>query len=174
MTKQSNPLMFADKYASLAKAVDVQPEEESIAKFFWYAGLRHAFQRGTSQAALLKPEPTVPAKEPINMRVDAWPGLTKAFRDSKFATPDPEALTPYEAKMLSLAMQNLLSSVQYQMRKFEAETNSLWKYCDKDKPDTKEVFNLMNKARTKIRTLKKQSKTLADAQRKLKKIAKGL
>lgn len=58
MTAKSVPMQYEDKFHALARAVEVTEEEMQIAKFFWYAGLRHAFQRGTSSPALLeKPAP---------------------------------------------------------------------------------------------------------------------
>lgn len=163
-------MLFKEKFNALAKSADVQEDERAVAEFFWYAGLRHAFQRGTSQAALLTPAPTVPRQEPVAL--NPWAGLMKHKKDT-YVYGDSE-LSPYEAKIVSLAMQHLLSSVQYQLSSFEKEVNSLWKHCDKADPSTKNVFDMMNKGRTKLRILKKQTRTLNEAQRKLKRLAKGL
>ena len=174
---QSNTLLFTDKYNALAKSVGVQPEEESVAKFFWYAGLRHAFQRGTSSAALLNPVPTVPRQEPIQMKngcslPNGWPPVASNDYDPYPYRKYDNELSTYEAKLLSIAMQTLLSSVQEQIQQFEKEVNSMWKYCDKDDARTEEVFKEMNRGRNRIRTVRKQYNTLVNAQRKLKKLSK--
>lgn len=172
---QSNTLLFTDKYNALAKSVGVQPEEESVAKFFWYAGLRHAFQRSTAQAALLTPVPTVPLQEPVVPSMPTvWAGLHHSINNQQRYKGYDSELSPYEAKLLSTSIASLLSMAQEQIAIFEKETNSLWKYCDKENKDTEEVFKMMNQARTKLRKVKQQKKTLDNAQRKLKILAKGL
>jgi len=160
----TNPIQFQDKFNSLAKAVDMQPDEEAIAKFFWYAGLRHAFQRGTSEAALLKPSVPARGKE-TTVKYKPEPAAYKGYTSE---------LSPYEAKLISLILTQVMHNGQEGVADLKAIANGLWNYCDKDKKGTEEVFKEMNRIRSKIKTVKSQLNSLASAQRTLKKISKDL
>jgi len=177
--------MFTEKFESLAKAINLQPAERSIAEFFWYSGLRHAFQRGTSQPALLQTNgsacgATIPPKEEFKWNFPSKPAYPNP-RAPSYVNKYPEKnigledeLTPYEAKLISILLTEVLTHSQVGVKNLEANINYMWKYCDKDNENTEPVFKEMNRVKSRLHRLKGQVKTLADSQRKLKKISKGL
>lgn len=174
MTTANDP-MFQSKFNALAKAAEVTPDEESVAKFFWYAGLRHAFQRGTSQAALFQPAPTAPQQEPaVPSMPNPWVGLNKEMNDMKRYKGYESELSPYEAKLMSLLLKDILTGIEENISEMVQMNNILWRVCDKEDPKTEPIFDTMNRLRTKLKTMRKQYNTFAGVQRKLKKLSKGL
>lgn len=160
-------LQFKDKFNALAKSVGVTQNEQSIAEFFWYAGLRHAFQRGTSQAALLK-------GTDLKYNVENQEFTTKEPPVVKSYKGYESELSPYEAKILTLILQDILNDASSEKKQMQVFADSLWKYCDKNQPETEDDFKLMNKVKSHVAKLKQQLKVISDAQRKLKHMAKGL
>lgn len=150
MTK--SPMMFQDKFNSIAKATELNESELTVAKFFWYAGLRHAFQRGTSVPSLLTDRNT--GVKPSSTSVDV-------------------ALTAKEAKQLSLLVGDTLHESTEAINGANRIIRELWNLCDKEDENTTKYFSFMNKGRTKVRTLEKQIRALEKTQRKLKKMSKG-
>jgi hypothetical protein len=172
MTAKSVPMQYEDKFHALARAVEVTEEEMQIAKFFWYAGLRHAFQRGTSSPALLeKPAPvrTPPTIFPV---LDTKPA-TSLFEHIGEQWVEDRKLTPYEAKLLQLSTASLLREIQDGIEGVETYIGFLWKNCDPNDAKTEETFKEMNQMKNLVRRGKKQLATLNSAQRKLKKMSKG-
>lgn len=200
MTAKSVPMQYEDKFHALARAVEVTEEEMQIAKFFWYAGLRHAFQRGTSSPALLeKPTPrnlwdvkfgtyqgdiqgSTQKPREIEFKLSNFPALQE---DAPMGNPtgyyeyacqlylNDCTLTPHEAKLLQLSTASLLSEIQGDIKGANTYVNFLWKNCDPNNPNTEDTFNEMNRMKNLVRRGKKQLATLNSAQRKLKKLAKG-
>lgn len=202
MTAKSVPMQYEDKFHALARAVEVTEEEMQIAKFFWYAGLRHAFQRGTSSPALLEKPTSVfdmkfgasaalPSNKPahfcnLSKEKREQAGSQFTFVDKTYEShtmgffeqagqqcTDDRTLTPYEAKMLQLVLSDILSELQDEIKGVQTYINFIWKDCDPADKRTEETFKEMNKMKDIVRKSKKHVATLNNAQRKLKKIAKG-
>ena len=183
MTAKSVPMQYEDKFHALARAVEVTEEEIQIAKFFWYAGLRHAFQRGTSSPALLeKPAPffniSKEKREQADSKfvfVDDFPKSHTIgfFEQVGQQYTDDRTLTPHEAKLLQITISRLLSEVQESIKGVQTYINFMWKGCDPANKRTEETFKEMNKLKDIVRKSKEQVATLNNAQRKLKKLAKG-
>lgn len=180
MTAKSVPMQYEDKFHSLARAVEVTEDELAIAKFFWYAGLRHAFQRGTSSPALLEKAPAV-ATQATQANLPDFPVLptvapsANAPETSVAASDAVEVvtLTKYEAKLLQLALQGVLSQLQEDIKGVSHYGEFLWKLCDPVKASTLETFKEMNRTKDIVRKCKKHLAVLNNAQRKLKKLSKG-
>lgn len=170
MTTHNDHMEYQDKFNALSRAVELQPEEQAAAKFFWYAGLRHAFQRATSKAALLYAPDDVHTRSKLN-----WPlsGVKSANDTQQYKGYDSE-ISPYEAKLLQLLLAEVLCRANDEFPLIQREINSMWKYCNKDDDTTQGIFNTMNKMKTKLHRLKGQYNTFANLQRKLKKISKGV
>lgn len=187
MTAKSVPMQYEDKFHALARAVEVTEEEMQIAKFFWYAGLRHAFQRGTSSPALLeKPAPRnlwdvkfgayqgdiqdtteQPVKiQPSDHSIGFFEHIGQQYTDDR-------TLTPHEAKLLQLSTASLLREIQDGIEGVETYIGFLWKNCDPNDAKTDANFKEMNQMKNLVRRGKKQLATLNSAQRKLKKMSKG-
>lgn len=169
------PMEYQDKFNALARAVELQPQEQAAAKFFWYAGLRHAFQRGTSKAALLSsPNTSLVERSKLN-----WPlGIKQGSYERSCSILEasggnPNAITPYEAKLMQLLLAEVLSRANEEFPLLQQEINSMWKHCDPADDSTEGIFSFMNKCKTRLYRLKKQYNTFASLQRKLKKISKG-
>lgn len=158
---KENGSMFIEKFNALANACEVSDEEKALAQFFWYAGLRHAFQRGTSQPALLK------AKAKVNsVKSNVSPRLLAKAEDTR--------LTAYEANILSLFLKDVLNFTNQRNLEYKVLIESLWSDCDKNDPSTINSFVALNKTKAHANKIKSQAKVLADAQRKLKKIMKDV
>lgn len=183
MTAKSVPMQYEDKFHALARAVEVTEEEMQIAKFFWYAGLRHAFQRGTSSPALLdKPAPffnlSKEKREQVAPKFEFVAEFPKShtigfFEQAGQQYTDDRTLTPYEAKMLQLLLSAVLSGVQDEIKGMQTYINFIWKDCDPADKRSEEFFKEMNKMKDLVRKSKKHMSTLNNAQRKLKKMSKG-
>jgi hypothetical protein len=141
--------MFIEKFNSLTKRVGLSVRELPVAKYFWYSGLKYAFQHSTSQAALLN--------RPI------------FFEDE---IPDDQVLTKYEAKFLSMIVQDTLRKVGYGKKELKEQIGNLWELCDAEDPNTYGYFHELNKTKDTLAKVKQQEATLAHIQRKLKKACK--
>lgn len=183
MTAKSVPMQYEDKFHALARAVEVTEEEMQIAKFFWYAGLRHAFQRGTSSPALLeKPAPffnlSKEKREEADIKFEFGAEFPKShsigfFEQAGQQYTDDRTLTPHEAKLLQSTLGGVLSDVQEEIKGVQTYINFIWKDCDPADKRTEETFKEMNKLKDIVRKSKKHVATLNNAQRKLKKLSKG-
>lgn len=141
--------MFIEKFNSLTKRVGLSVRELPVAKYFWYSGLKYAFQQNTSQAALLS--------RPI------------FFEDE---IHDDQVLTKYEAKFLSMIVQDTLRKVEYGKKELKEQIGNLWEMCDANDPNTRDYFHELNKTKDTLAKVKQQEATLAHIQRKLKKACK--
>lgn len=194
MTAKSVPMQYEDKFNALAKAAEVTDEETQIAKFFWYAGLRHAFQRGTSSPALLeKPAPffniskekreqsdsqfgtemTIPLRHNTSGALGVAVTGGSFWESTMQQYTDDRTLTPYEAKLMQLVLSDMLSELQDEIKGFQTYISFLWKNCNPEDKRTEETYREMNRMKDLVRTTKKHVATLNNAQRKLKKLAKG-
>jgi hypothetical protein len=150
-------MQYKDKFDALTKVVGVKPEEETVASFFWYAGLQHAFQRGTSVPALLQPQVPLKYKE-----------ITPTYYDGS-----TDQLSAKDAKRLSLVLARALQSALDEKVKSKKVVKKGLAHCNPDNPSTSEVFYLVNKERDNLRELTEIIAKFESIQRKLKKLAKG-
>ena len=149
--------MFLEKFNALANAYEISDDEKALAQFFWYAGLQHAFQRGTSKPVLLKPK----GKSTLS------PSLIQRAKADK-------ELTASEANLLSLILKEILYNSNTWKPKMQMTIDGLWSMCDKEDKSTEKYFIEMNKGKAKLAKIKQQESILANVQRKLKKISKGV
>ena len=161
MTQSLNkPMQFKDKFASLAKAAEVTQDEQGVAEFFWYAGLQHAFQRGTSEPSLLRG--TAPVKAVV--RNTPIPSSVK----------EQYALTPHEAKLLVLMLRDEISQLEEIHATLDVAVSRAMQACEPNGSRYQDdLFRLMNSGRNKLRQATSKVKKLSEIQRKLKKLSKG-
>ena len=163
---QSKPMQFKDKFKALAKAAEVTQDEQGVAEFFWYAGLQYAFQRGTSEPALLRA--ALPQQE-RNVNI-----YCTHLNTSESPSKDDNQLTAHEAKLLVLMLRNYISEMQDIQSNIDDAVSRTMQTCTPDGSQYQEsLFYLLNKGRDKLRQVKEKVKVVSEIQRKLKKQARG-
>jgi len=96
------------------------------------------------------------------------------LKKNKFATKVDKELTPYEANLLSLLLKEVLYNSNTWKHQMQWTIDGLWTMCDKEESSTEKYFIEMNKYKDKLAKIKQQEKVFSSAQRKLKKISKGI
>jgi hypothetical protein len=164
---QSKPMQFKDKFKALAKAAEVTQDEQGVAEFFWYAGLQYAFQRGTSEPALLRA--SLPQQE---RNVNIY--CTHLNTSESPEEDDDNQLTQHEAKLLVLMLREHISEMQDIQSVLTDAVSRTMQACTPDGSQYQEsLFFLLNKGRDKLRQVKEKVKVVSEVQRKLKKQARG-
>jgi hypothetical protein len=171
---QSKPMQFKDKFKALAKAAEVTQDEQGVAEFFWYAGLQYAFQRGTSEPALLR------ASLPQAMTANSTAMYDHNYPNSKthdgylVLEEDDNQLTAHEAKLLVLMLREHISELQDIQSVMTDAVSRTMQVCTPDGSQYQEsLFYLLNKGRDKLRQVKEKVKVVSEVQRKLKKQSRG-
>lgn len=140
---------FENKFAALARAVELAENEQAVAKFFFYAGLKTALKQQTSVSALVKP--VVKAK----------------------ATEPSEKLNQAEIQFLSEMTRYVLNILPKSSSSLNGAIDFYYENSDKDRPqETADYFKNLKKFLSAKAKLKDRTKRLSVIQRKLKKLQK--
>lgn len=156
--------MFTDKFNSLSSIVGLSKDEVATAKFFWYAGVKYALKMNTNVPALLKPKATHAEEQAAKF----W--LNRKVTD--YYDKEETQLTGYEAKFMTLVLSKFLSVIDKDKSELKQIKKELWEMCNPEDETSKPYFNDLNKVKHTLAKIKDQQKTIANVQRKLKKMSK--
>ena len=146
-------MILKPEFLHMVDRMGLDDGELALAEIVWQKAERAMQGKPTQEAALVSSK-------------------LQQFLKSYAHTHRSVSLTTEELQFLTRFMTDFLSMNEENLQEIKHHVQSLWVECNPDDETTEESFSFLNSMRTMQRNLKRQHKTLASIQHKLKQARK--